>query len=221
MDAWCTPKEIRARHLSDQLAGRGGDTPRSNSGGHDDLLDSLNGIGAQSIHRRKPVPNQSRSLVVLAGLDFEEAPAWRLAARSAADIRNPHGRPFEHACARRRPTGRRGETVTFNLLYIHARVGLGKTHLLQAIAWADNSMVGTPRALSDGGKVHVRVCVRAQDVRSAKARSPSGIQIHPTEKQRPARVNAILLWQAIRCSLLQPLKLLDKYPPIQAVTEQG
>src|SRR3954470_4937384 len=44
-----------------------------------------------------------------------------------------------HAAARQVAEGRRGDAVIFNPLYIHAGVGLGKTHLLEAVTWAGNS----------------------------------------------------------------------------------
>lgn len=40
-----------------------------------------------------------------------------------------------HAAAKEVAAARRGQPVMFNPLYVHAQVGLGKTHLLQAIAW--------------------------------------------------------------------------------------
>jgi chromosomal replication initiator protein len=44
-----------------------------------------------------------------------------------------------HAAAKQVALGKRGDPVMFNPLYIHAGVGLGKTHVLQAITWAGNA----------------------------------------------------------------------------------
>ena len=44
-----------------------------------------------------------------------------------------------HAAAKQVAAAHRGDPVMFNPLYVHAGVGLGKTHLLQAVTWAGNN----------------------------------------------------------------------------------
>src|SRR5689334_9299949 len=44
-----------------------------------------------------------------------------------------------HAAAKQVASAKRGDAVMFNPLYIHSGVGLGKTHVLQAVTWAGNA----------------------------------------------------------------------------------
>jgi chromosomal replication initiator protein len=83
-----------------------------------------------------------------------------------------------HAAARQVAMGRRGEMVMFNPLYVHAGVGLGKTHLLQALAWAGNAsserkvlyltaerfMYGFVSALRAQTAIAFKECLRSIDV---------------------------------------------------------
>jgi chromosomal replication initiator protein len=82
-----------------------------------------------------------------------------------------------HAAARQVTASRRGDQLMFNPLYIHAGVGLGKTHLLQAITWTGNGsdrkvlyltaerfMYGFVSALRSQTTLAFKEAVRAIDV---------------------------------------------------------
>jgi chromosomal replication initiator protein len=82
-----------------------------------------------------------------------------------------------HAAARQVAASRRGDKLMFNPLYVHAGVGLGKTHLLQAITWTGNGgerkvlyltaerfMYGFVSALRSQNTLAFKEAVRAIDV---------------------------------------------------------
>ena len=82
-----------------------------------------------------------------------------------------------HAAAKQIATSTRGDQLTFNPLDIHAAVGRGKTHLLQAITWAGNNgdrkvlyltaeqfMSGFVSALKNQTALAFREALRANDV---------------------------------------------------------
>jgi len=82
-----------------------------------------------------------------------------------------------HAAAKQIAISRRGDPLMFNPLYIHAGVGLGKTHLLQAITWAGNGgdrkvlyltaerfMYGFVSALKSQTTLAFKEALRAADV---------------------------------------------------------
>jgi chromosomal replication initiator protein len=82
-----------------------------------------------------------------------------------------------HAAARQVAASRRGDQLMFNPLYIHAGVGLGKTHLLQSLTWTGNGgdrkvlyltaerfMYGFVSALRSQNTIAFKEAVRAIDV---------------------------------------------------------
>jgi chromosomal replication initiator protein len=112
-----------------------------------------------SVLRTLPAKTKSVEVPSVAARDLHEAKAVNGVRSPVAPISAMHdalgGSPLDprltfdsfvvgrsntlaHAAAKQVAQARRGDPVMFNPLYIHAGVGLGKTHLLQALAWAGN-----------------------------------------------------------------------------------
>lgn len=92
------------------------------------------------------MPLHARPAIVRAKDHIADAKAHRDLGGSPLDPRFTFGNfsigrsnNLAHAAARQVADGRRGDPVMFNPLYIHSGIGLGKTHLLQAIALSGNS----------------------------------------------------------------------------------
>lgn len=96
------------------------------------LNGSLTPIQAEGINGRAPAPRLSSSQGSFGGSPLDP----RLTFETFVVGRS---NSLAQAAAKQVATAARDNQVMFNPLYIHAQVGLGKTHLLQAIAWAGNA----------------------------------------------------------------------------------
>ena len=91
-------------------------------------------------HRPAPAQPEQRGVSFPAALPSEALGGSPLDARLTFEsFLVGRGNTLAHAAAKQVAQARRGDPVMFNPLYIHAGVGLGKTHLLQATAWAGNT----------------------------------------------------------------------------------
>ena len=112
-------------------------------------------------------------------MSVHECLAARRSIRACHSTASLSGRSntLAHAAARQVAASRRGDQSMFNPLYIHAGVGLGKTHLLQAITWTGNGsdrkvlyltaerfMYGFVSALRSQTTLAFKEAVRAIDV---------------------------------------------------------
>ena len=109
-----------------------------------------------------------------------------------------------HAAAKQVAQGRRGDAVMFNPLYIHAGVGLGKTHLLQSLAWAGNAsaerkvlyltaekfMYGFVAALRAQNALAFKEALRAIDVLVIDAQRADRFRPSGRDRGGPATVGA-------------------------------
>ncbi len=96
------------------------------------LNGATNSIQAEGINGRAPAPRLSSSQGSFGGSPLDP----RLTFETFVVGRS---NSLAHAAAKQVATAARENQVMFNPLYVHAQVGLGKTHLLQAIAWAGNA----------------------------------------------------------------------------------
>ncbi len=86
----------------------------------------------------KPIPQKAISHIlpekqeITVEIDGESIPCFLDATHTFENFVVGKSNEFAYAAARRVAED---ETVSFNPLYIHASVGLGKTHLMHAIAW--------------------------------------------------------------------------------------
>jgi len=93
--------------------------------------------------REYPMESADRHFIVPAATQHEALGGSPLDPRLTFDLFVVgRSNTLAHAAAKQVANARRGEAVMFNPLYIHAGVGLGKTHLLQAIAWGGNAGSG-------------------------------------------------------------------------------
>ncbi|MGB8525927.1 MAG: chromosomal replication initiator protein DnaA [Rhodoplanes sp.] len=96
------------------------------------LNGATNSIQAEGINGRAPAPRLYSSQGSFGGSPLDP----RLTFETFVVGRS---NSLAHAAAKQVATAARENQVMFNPLYVHAQVGLGKTHLLQAIAWAGNA----------------------------------------------------------------------------------